>query len=305
VTIKDKIDTVGASDGQKFCWAGTWGSMLTHNGEYQNLLGTVGKVQASLSCREENLYYRQCVLSSQLSTILISIGSIVFLCCCTCSCFYCGCCKCYNNPGDLSNWGLCNRFCPTAPCADPPEKVEVLAESILNPKSEEEQLSSLFGKNKKLNSQMPSFKEASSTDDSFSVVNPTLSKPLGPPPSLPPPGPPPSLPPPAMLPPPPAAAPVAQPEKVTVAVKKDDDDEDDEDEKKPVKKAEVKKAAKKDEDDDDDEDEKKPVKKDEAKKKAAKKDDDDEDDDEDEKKPVKKVEAKKSKKDDDDDDDDE
>lgn len=46
---------------------------------------------------------------------------------------------------------MCNRFCPSAPCADPPEKEEALPENIYNPNTEEENLVSLFGKNNKLN----------------------------------------------------------------------------------------------------------------------------------------------------------
>lgn len=46
---------------------------------------------------------------------------------------------------------MCNRFCPFMPCADPPEKEDVIHGSLVNPLSEEENKSSLFGRNKELN----------------------------------------------------------------------------------------------------------------------------------------------------------
>ena len=143
---------MGAADGPKYCWLGTFNALLSNHGTFQNILGTTGVVTANLDCDPTNLYYRQCIINNQLSVVLIVIGAIVFVCCCTCICFYCGCCKCFNNAGDPSPWGCCNRYCPSAPCADPPEKEEVLPEHLVNPKSEEEQQSSLFGSNKKLNS---------------------------------------------------------------------------------------------------------------------------------------------------------
>ena len=51
-----------------------------------------------------------------------------------------------NNKDDESKWGMCNRFCPWAPCADPPVKVPEMDKSLLNPMTLEQQGKSLFGK---------------------------------------------------------------------------------------------------------------------------------------------------------------
>lgn len=82
-----------------------------------------------------------------MTIILMSIAILLCLCSTTCVCFYCGCCKCCNNKGDESRWGMCNRFCPWAPCADPPEKENEVASHLVNPLSDEDNASSLFGKN--------------------------------------------------------------------------------------------------------------------------------------------------------------
>jgi hypothetical protein len=231
VTISDKISLLGAADGPKYCWSGTFGALVKNKETMKDgWLGTTSTVTASLSCSDQNLFYRQCIINNQLSVVLIVIGTIVWYCCFTCACFYCGCCKCCNNKDDLSAWGMCNRFCPTAPCADPPDKEEVLPEHLVNPKSEEENKSSLFGANKKLNAVrsggLGELKKPVAADDSEEsvrvVVPPSgmttrtpLPPPSMPPPSMPPPSmpprsmPPPSMPPPSM--PPPAAAPPAPP----------------------------------------------------------------------------------------------
>lgn len=150
VTIRDKKARFGAADGSKYCWTGTFGKLIEPIGHFDSKLGEAN-ITAYLDCSDQDLYYRQCIINAQLAIILMTIGSIVFLCGCTCCCFYCGCCKCLNNKGDDSRWGMCNRFCPSAPCADPPEKEEALPENIYNPNTEEENLVSLFGKNNKLN----------------------------------------------------------------------------------------------------------------------------------------------------------
>ena len=51
-----------------------------------------------------------------------------------------------NNKDDESKCGMCNRFCPWAPCADPPVKVPEMDKSLLNPMTLEQQGKSLFGK---------------------------------------------------------------------------------------------------------------------------------------------------------------
>lgn len=97
------------------------------------------------------------------SLILQAVGGFVFLCGTTCICFVCGCCKCCNRPGgkvpeqreacvdctvkyaDESKWGMCNRFCPWMPCADPQKKDDAPASWQHNPVTEEENKSSLFG----------------------------------------------------------------------------------------------------------------------------------------------------------------
>ena len=197
VSISDKIALVGAADGPKYCWSGTFNALVKNQETIKDgWLGTTGVVTAKLSCDPLNLYYRQCIINNQLSITLIVIGAIVWYCCFTCVCFYCGCCKCCNNKDDLSAWGCCNRFCPTAPCADPPEKEEHLPEHLANPESEEENKASLFGSNKKLNAVSKSgLGELKKPVASGAGGDPVVVLPLGPPPSLPPPSlPPPSVP---------------------------------------------------------------------------------------------------------------
>ena len=50
---------VGPGDGAKYCWTGTFGSMLNSRGGPYSILGS-SNVTASLDCDSNNLYYRQC-----------------------------------------------------------------------------------------------------------------------------------------------------------------------------------------------------------------------------------------------------
>lgn len=51
---------VGPGDGAKYCWSGTFGSLLNNQGgPWDGLLGS-NNVSASLSCDSNNLFYRQC-----------------------------------------------------------------------------------------------------------------------------------------------------------------------------------------------------------------------------------------------------
>ena len=81
----------------------------------------------------------------QMAIILICVFSVLFVCCTTCVCFVCGFCTCLNAKDDDSKWGMCNRFCPWMPCADPPHKEPEIAQSLINPLTEKDQKSSLFG----------------------------------------------------------------------------------------------------------------------------------------------------------------
>lgn len=93
-------------------------------------------------------------MTAESTVILISIAIILFVLGTTCCLFVCGCCKCCNNPGDESKYGMCNRFCPWMPCSDPPEKKEEAPSWMSNPQSEEENRSSLFGRNPMLSAQV-------------------------------------------------------------------------------------------------------------------------------------------------------
>lgn len=157
ITTREKIRLLGASDGSKFCWEGTFGAILKPNGATSPsdvVLGSLN-VTAKLGCLDTNMFYRQCVIPMQLSIILMSIAGIICVCTTTCVCFYCSCCKCCNNQGDTSRFGMCNRFCPSAPCADPPDKEIAIASHLINPLSEEENKSSLFGRNPALSVRKP------------------------------------------------------------------------------------------------------------------------------------------------------
>jgi len=57
---KPPPEGVGPGDGAKYCWAGTFGSLLKNQGgPWDGLLGS-NNVSASLSCDSNNLFYRQC-----------------------------------------------------------------------------------------------------------------------------------------------------------------------------------------------------------------------------------------------------
>ena len=91
------------------------------------------------------------LVPAQLAIILISVGTVLALCVATCCCFYCGLCKCLNNAKDDSKFGLCNRFCPWMPCSEPPDPDAAQPDWMHNPGTEEENKSSLFGRNPMLN----------------------------------------------------------------------------------------------------------------------------------------------------------
>ena len=174
---------LGPGDGAKYCWTGTFGSMLNAQGGPFDILGSAN-VSARLSCEPNNLFYRQCysaccwlqqsaqragaprltlslshthmhmhnppilplpTVPVQLAIILISIGAVVLVGGCTCMCFCCGCCRCLNNKDDPSKWGLCNRYCPWMPCSDPPVRGPELSAELLNPLTQEAHKKSLFG----------------------------------------------------------------------------------------------------------------------------------------------------------------
>lgn len=146
LTIEDKKKNFGVSDGAKFCWSGTFGKMLDQS-MYEGAIFGSQFVNASVSCSSKNLFYNQCALPVELSIILLTIGTIVGTCGVSCGLFLGGCCRCCNNRGDDSRWGMCNRFCPWMPCADPPRTEKVIESSIINPITDEDHLSSLFGRN--------------------------------------------------------------------------------------------------------------------------------------------------------------
>lgn len=59
---------LGPGDGNKYCWSGTFGSMLNNKGGPYDLLGS-SNVSASLDCDTNNLYYRQCYSASLLALL--------------------------------------------------------------------------------------------------------------------------------------------------------------------------------------------------------------------------------------------
>lgn len=76
---------VGPSAGSHFCWAGTFGQLLYANGNYPSLLNS-NNVTAKLGCDSQNLFYRQCVIPTQLAIILMSFAALICVCCTTCVC---------------------------------------------------------------------------------------------------------------------------------------------------------------------------------------------------------------------------
>lgn len=124
--------------------AGTFGKITNTEGFFESILDE-RNITISVDCGTRQIFYRQCVIPAEMAIILMSVAAILCVAGTTCTCFYCGCCKCCNNKGDPSPWGMCNRFCPNAPCADPPEKEDAIPEHLHNPASEEEHASSLFG----------------------------------------------------------------------------------------------------------------------------------------------------------------
>jgi hypothetical protein len=124
--------------------AGTFGKLLYTSGTYDTLLGSTN-VTVNLGCATKNIYYRQCIIPAEMAIILMSIASLLCVSGCVCTCFYCGCCKCLNLPGDTDNCGMCTRFCPWMPCAKKKAKLSDTPQWMENPVTEEENKSSLFG----------------------------------------------------------------------------------------------------------------------------------------------------------------
>ena len=50
---------VGPGDGAKYCWTGTFGSLLNNKGGPYDILASTN-VSANLDCDSNNLFYRQC-----------------------------------------------------------------------------------------------------------------------------------------------------------------------------------------------------------------------------------------------------
>ena len=92
---------------------------------------------------------------------MIAVGVILVVCIVTCCCFYCACCTCFNNKGDISKFGMCNRWCPWMPCSDPPPKVEEAPAWHYTPETVDENRKSLFGRASALNLAAPSKEDAS------------------------------------------------------------------------------------------------------------------------------------------------
>ena len=133
MTISQKKAKLGPGPGASFCWAGAWrrpaqeraaalasapaavprgdltspphphllpppgtfGTLLQNSGGPMDVLGS-SNVSVDLACGDKQLFYRQCVLDTQTTEILIGVGSVLILAICTCTCFSCGCCKCCN-----------------------------------------------------------------------------------------------------------------------------------------------------------------------------------------------------------------
>lgn len=91
---------------------------------------------------------------TELTGALIGLAVTAVILGTTCCTFLLGCCKCCNNKEDDSRWGMCNRFCPWMPCSDPPEKERDVPSWMNAPVSDEENKSSLFGRNPMLNAQV-------------------------------------------------------------------------------------------------------------------------------------------------------
>lgn len=108
--IEEKWGKQG-TDGNKYCWEGTFGALKNTNVKAMTMLGE-NNVTAFLECAQDNIYYRQCFIAAQTAIILMAIGSIAFVGGLTLFLLCCGFCKCCNEPGDTSKYGLCNRFCP-------------------------------------------------------------------------------------------------------------------------------------------------------------------------------------------------
>lgn len=146
-------EALGPADGAKYCWSGTFGKLTNNAGNYSDLLGSPS-VLVKLDCDSTNLFYRQCVIPAQMAIILMTIAAIIFVSAVTALFFCCGCCKCLNEPGDDSKYGMCNRFCPYCTiCADKHLRkkhaaVVVDGERSLTGKSDK--LNSDYAKNKAL-----------------------------------------------------------------------------------------------------------------------------------------------------------
>lgn len=110
VSIRDKKQQLGSLDGSMFCWAGSSNGLMWMDGQYSNVLGSE-VVMASLGCQQQFLFYRQCAVSQQTSIALITVGAILAAAAGAFTLFCCGVCKCWNDKGDDSRWGLCNRAC--------------------------------------------------------------------------------------------------------------------------------------------------------------------------------------------------
>ena len=89
-----------AATSSSFCWEGTFGKMLNGNVNNGTVLGGGAGftgVSCNLACDATNLFYRQCVLNTQMTIGLMVGGILLCLCGTTSTCFCCGCCKCCND----------------------------------------------------------------------------------------------------------------------------------------------------------------------------------------------------------------
>jgi hypothetical protein len=85
------------------------------------ILGSKSWVFVDLQCGGMELYYRQCILSADIATVLFVIGSMVFICCVSIFCICFGLCKCGHETNELHCCYL--MTCKSVECCSP--KVEV------------------------------------------------------------------------------------------------------------------------------------------------------------------------------------
>jgi hypothetical protein len=115
--------------------AGNFGFGLQNNkgNNTDGILNSETWVAADLSCDGMKLYYRQCILSSTLATIIGTIGAIIFIAISSACCICFGLCKCGHPTNELHCCYVVT--CRSITCCAPAPETSTILEDVRIAKS--------------------------------------------------------------------------------------------------------------------------------------------------------------------------